>query len=93
MPQLYYVEPDSMARSRKKAIERLAEHEKFYWQFKLASLDSFWDQPARERYAWYLAHEPIIPFFAGLSDLGAMAGREVARMSRDYADLQKEYGA
>ena len=93
MPQLYYAEPESLARSRKKALERLAEHEKFYWEYKIAMLDSFFDQPAQERYAWYLAHEPIVPFFAALADLGSMAGVQVKKLSRDYADLQERYAA
>lgn len=90
---LYAADAASLARSRKMAVERFFnEYEPLYWKFKLEQLDSFWDKPARERYAWYLSKEPVIPFFAALSDLGKMAGEQVKRMATDYASLQKEYG-
>ena len=90
---LYYATPESLARSRKLALERLfKEEEPRYWAVKLAQVDPFWDQTPAERWAFYQSKQPIIPFFAALSDLGKMQGEQVAKMTDDFAALQKKYG-
>mgnify|MGYP003393704787 CR=1 FL=1 len=88
--QLYAASPESLARSRKAALERMQEYEKFYWDWKLARLDSFFDQKPDDRLRFYLEHEPgIVGFFAKLADQGPNQSRRAADMAADYRKLLK----
>src|SRR3990167_10672622 len=89
---LLMADEQSLGKSRKAAFEQISALAPDYWQFLSDRFDGFWSKPASERLQWYLAHEPIPPFFDVLGSFVEMAKKEAAKMARDYAEILKDKG-
>lgn len=86
----YRAEPESLAESRAKAIERAKEEYdrkiEFLWQY----FGRFRDRPEAERLAWYQAHAPIGDFLLQMAALGPWQAREAKWRMTDAARLLEQ---